>query len=237
MTIEWSLPAAHDALADAVPDHDMLVWNDVRRIVRRGPGPQPTGWPASWSSTGSACTASARSSSGGSAGSRRSPLVMHNRPEYIEAMLGAYRARAVPVQREPALRRRPRSARCSTMVGAGRGRLPAVVRAARRRGDRDTTTPRAGRHRRRLGSRAAPGGQRRVRGGHRSRSRDRAPGAERRRPLPGVHRRHHRPTQRRAVAPGRHLRVGHGRHRADDGRVAGRRRDGRTGGHGSRSPR
>src|SRR3546814_8449163 len=31
MTDEWTLAAAHDALAAAVPDRDMIVWGDDRR--------------------------------------------------------------------------------------------------------------------------------------------------------------------------------------------------------------
>jgi hypothetical protein len=30
-SIEWSLPAAYDAVAAAAPDRDMLVWKDTRR--------------------------------------------------------------------------------------------------------------------------------------------------------------------------------------------------------------
>ena len=31
MVSEWSLPAAIDAVTDAVPDREMLVWTSVRR--------------------------------------------------------------------------------------------------------------------------------------------------------------------------------------------------------------
>ena len=31
MVPEWSLPAALDAVTDAVPDREMLVWTTVRR--------------------------------------------------------------------------------------------------------------------------------------------------------------------------------------------------------------
>ncbi len=95
MTVEWSLAEVNDVITDAVGDRDMLVWGDQRRtfaqvrertrglagfLVSRGIGlRRPRAELARWE-----------------CGQSTVAVVMHNRPEYIEAMLGAYRARAVP---------------------------------------------------------------------------------------------------------------------------------------------
>jgi fatty-acyl-CoA synthase len=94
-TTEWSLPDAFDVIAGAAPGRDMLVWKDTRRTyadvavrtrsvarfllgqgldVRRERGALER-WEC-----GQATVA----------------LLLYNCPEYIEAMLGCYRARAVP---------------------------------------------------------------------------------------------------------------------------------------------
>jgi len=92
---EWSLAAVHDVLADAVPDREMLICGDVRRtfgevrarslglaafLVERGVGlRQEREGLDRWES-----------------GQDAVALVLNNGTEYIEAMLGAFRARAVP---------------------------------------------------------------------------------------------------------------------------------------------
>ena len=94
-TSEWSLARAFEAIAEAAPDRDMLVWRGSRRsyaevgarvrgladfLGRRGLGLQrERGELQRWE-----------------CGQSPVALVLHNRPEYIEAMLGCYRARAVP---------------------------------------------------------------------------------------------------------------------------------------------
>ncbi len=93
--MEWSLSAAQDAVATAVPQRDMLVFGDVRRscgevrrrtaglarfLVANGLGAQrERGDLARWE-----------------CGQSPVALVMHNRCEYIESMLACFRARAVP---------------------------------------------------------------------------------------------------------------------------------------------
>jgi len=93
--MEWSLPAAHDVLAAAVPDREMLVCETARR---------------SYAEVASRCLGFAAFLRRHELGLRRergelarwecgqSPvaLLLYNCPEYIEAMLGCYRARAVP---------------------------------------------------------------------------------------------------------------------------------------------
>jgi 3-oxocholest-4-en-26-oate---CoA ligase len=93
--VEWSLSGVFEVLADAAPDRDMLVWQDTRRsyaqvaarvrnvagfLARRGFGVRrERGDLARWE-CGQATVA----------------LVLYNCPEYVEAMLGCFRARAVP---------------------------------------------------------------------------------------------------------------------------------------------
>lgn len=92
---EWSIPAVLDVLTDAVPDREMVVWCDVRRtfaeaqdrtrrlaerFVERGLGVQRERAELDpWE-----------------CGQSRVAIVLSNGPEYLEAMIGAYRARAVP---------------------------------------------------------------------------------------------------------------------------------------------
>jgi acyl-CoA synthetase (AMP-forming)/AMP-acid ligase II len=93
--VEWSLAAVQDAVCRQIPDRDMLVWEGVRRthgeiaarsrrlaafLAERGIGirrerKELQRWECGQSTVG---------------------LIMHNCPEYVEAMSGCFRARAVP---------------------------------------------------------------------------------------------------------------------------------------------
>ena len=92
---EWSFAAVQDVLAAAVPDHEMVVCGATRRtfaevaertrslagfLVARGLGlRRERGELERWE-----------------CGQDTVALVLHNGPEYLEAMFGAFRARAVP---------------------------------------------------------------------------------------------------------------------------------------------
>ncbi len=92
---EWTLAGLHDVLAEAVPDRQMLVCGSTRRtyaevvdrsrsiaafLVARGLGVRrERGGLERWES-----------------GQDSVALVLHNCTEYLEAMYGAFRARAVP---------------------------------------------------------------------------------------------------------------------------------------------
>lgn len=93
--MEWSLTAVQDLVSGEVPDRDMLVWEGVRKthgevvsrsrrlaacLLEQGLGinrerPQLERWQCGQSPVA---------------------LILHNCPEYIEAMSGCFRARAVP---------------------------------------------------------------------------------------------------------------------------------------------
>ena len=86
----------HDVVGAAIPERDMIVWGDERRtfgdvahradalaayLAAAGPGH---------------CTATAATWHAGSAGQDRVAVLMHNRPEHVEAILGCWKARVVP---------------------------------------------------------------------------------------------------------------------------------------------
>ena len=94
-SIAWSLPAVFEVLAAAAPDRDMLVWKDTRRtyaqvatratniagfLQRRGIGARRERSELERWECGQATVA----------------LLLYNCPEYVESMLGCFRARAVP---------------------------------------------------------------------------------------------------------------------------------------------
>ncbi|HET6953274.1 MAG TPA: AMP-binding protein, partial [Acidimicrobiales bacterium] len=92
---EWALAAVHDVVSAAAPDREMVVCGDVRRtyaevadrsrslaafLVARGIGLRHERSELERWESGQAAVA----------------LVLHNCAEYLEAMYGAFRARAVP---------------------------------------------------------------------------------------------------------------------------------------------
>jgi fatty-acyl-CoA synthase len=94
-SIEWSLADAYDVVAATAPDRDALVWRHTRRtyaevarrtrnlagfLARRGIGLRRERNGLERWERGQATVA----------------LLLHNCPEYIEAMLACFRARAVP---------------------------------------------------------------------------------------------------------------------------------------------
>lgn len=93
--MEWSLPAVYDVIAAAAPDRDILVWKDTKRtyaelatrtrnlaafLQRQGKGARRERSELERWECGQATVA----------------LLLYNCPEYIESMLGCFRARAVP---------------------------------------------------------------------------------------------------------------------------------------------
>src|SRR5437016_1326806 len=92
---EWSLPAVLDVVTAAAPDRDMLVWTSVRRsfadvqertrrlgafLRQNGLGvPRDRANLERWE-----------------CGQGKVAILLSNCPAYVETMIGAYRARAVP---------------------------------------------------------------------------------------------------------------------------------------------
>jgi fatty-acyl-CoA synthase len=95
MTIEWSFAAVQDVIAGAVPDREMLVGDHARRTY--GEVAERTRGLAGFLVERDIRLCRERDAlDRWECGQARVALVMRNRPEYVEAMLGCYRARAVP---------------------------------------------------------------------------------------------------------------------------------------------
>ena len=94
-TIEWSLPSAFDALAATAPEREVLVWKSTRRtygdVVRRS-----RSLAAFLRRHDLGIRRERRELERWECGQSTIALVLWNCPEYLEAMHGAFRARAVP---------------------------------------------------------------------------------------------------------------------------------------------
>jgi fatty-acyl-CoA synthase len=92
---EWSLAALHDVLAEAIPDRDMLICESTRRTYAEVA--QRTRSLATFLlSRGVGLRTERAELERWECGQDTVALVLHNCAEYLEAMYGAYRARAVP---------------------------------------------------------------------------------------------------------------------------------------------
>jgi fatty-acyl-CoA synthase len=92
---EWSLAAVHDVLAAAVPDREMVVWGTVRRTYAEVAA-RTRGLAAFLGAAGVGIRRERAGLERWESGQDAVALVLHNCAEYVEAMYGAYRARAVP---------------------------------------------------------------------------------------------------------------------------------------------
>jgi fatty-acyl-CoA synthase len=94
-SMEWSLPGVLDAVTAAAPDREMLVWKDVRRtfgeVARR-----TRGLASFLAARGIGLHRDRQELERWECGQSPVALILHNCPEYIESMVGCYRARAVP---------------------------------------------------------------------------------------------------------------------------------------------
>lgn len=95
MTEEWSLPAVHDALADAAPERELLVWKDVRRTAREVQ--ERTRRLATWFVQQGLGVQRERSElERWELGQSRIAILLSNCPEYVETMVAGYRSRSAP---------------------------------------------------------------------------------------------------------------------------------------------
>jgi fatty-acyl-CoA synthase len=93
--MDWSLPAVVDAVTAAVPDRDMLVWATTRRTFAEAQA-RTRGLAAFFVAQGLGVQRERNELERWECGQSRIAIVLSNCPEYVEAMYGAYRARAVP---------------------------------------------------------------------------------------------------------------------------------------------
>lgn len=92
---EWSLTAVADVLCDAAPDRPMVVWGEVRRTYGEVAG-RTRALAGFLARHGIGLDRARDTLARWECGQAPVAVVMRNRPEYLEAMLAAFRARAVP---------------------------------------------------------------------------------------------------------------------------------------------
>ncbi|MBL7622032.1 AMP-binding protein [Frankia sp. AgB1.8] len=92
---DWSLPALLDVITDAAPDREMLVWEDVRRTYAEVRD-RTRRLGAFLRGRGLGAHRERAELERWECGQSPVAILLSNCPEYIEAMVGAYRARAVP---------------------------------------------------------------------------------------------------------------------------------------------
>lgn len=92
---EWSIPGVLDVVTAAAPDREMLVWTSVRRTYAEVQA--RTRRLASYlAGQGLGATRERDELERWECGQSRVALVLSNCPAYLEAMIGAFRARCVP---------------------------------------------------------------------------------------------------------------------------------------------
>jgi fatty-acyl-CoA synthase len=95
LTNEWSLTRVFDVVGSAIPDHEMIVWGDVRRTFGAALG-RADALAAHLHECGLGIHRERAELENWECGQDRVAVLMHNRPEHVEAILGCWRARAVP---------------------------------------------------------------------------------------------------------------------------------------------
>jgi fatty-acyl-CoA synthase len=92
---DWSLPAAIDAVSGAVPDREMLVWTSVRRTFA-DVQERTKRLAAFFRDRGLGVRRERSELARWECGQSPVAILLSNCPEYVETMMGAFRARAVP---------------------------------------------------------------------------------------------------------------------------------------------
>src|SRR2546423_10873 len=92
---EWSLPGVLDVVTAAAPDRHMLVWSSVRRSFAEVQ--QRTGRLGAFlHQRGLGVLRNPAELERWECGQSKVAILLSNCPAYVETMIGAYRARAVP---------------------------------------------------------------------------------------------------------------------------------------------
>ena len=93
--VRFNLSDVFATVAKAVPDQTFLVWRD-RRLTYADVDARVDGFAHYLASAGSAATPSATRSAGHESGQDHLGIYLRNGNEYLEAMIGGYRARVAP---------------------------------------------------------------------------------------------------------------------------------------------
>ena len=92
---EWSLTDVHDVVSATIPDREMVVWRDVRRTfgeIRE----RSAAVAGHLRQHGFGAHRERAHLAPWECGQDRVALLLHNRPEHVEAILGCWKARVVP---------------------------------------------------------------------------------------------------------------------------------------------
>src|SRR5688572_15733333 len=95
MANEWSLPGVLDVVTAAAPDREMLVWTSVRRTFAEVQE-RTRRLAAFFVGQGLGVQRERAELERWECGQSRVAILLSNGPEYVETMIGAWRARAVP---------------------------------------------------------------------------------------------------------------------------------------------
>jgi fatty-acyl-CoA synthase len=91
----WSLTRVFDVVGSTIPERDMIVWGDVRRTFGDALT-RADALAAHLRERGLGLHRERAELAPWECGQDRVAILMHNRPEHVEAILGCWRARAVP---------------------------------------------------------------------------------------------------------------------------------------------
>src|SRR5665647_2599994 len=93
--MEFNLAQVHEAVAEAIPDRECIVWRD-RRLTYGQVTDRTRRLANHLLSRGLAVTSERSSLAGHQSGQVHLACYLHNGNEYLEAMLGSYKARVAP---------------------------------------------------------------------------------------------------------------------------------------------
>ncbi len=95
MTTEWSLTGVFDVVGSTIPDREMIVWGDVRRTFGDALT-RADALAAHLRAQGLGQHRERSELANWECGQDRVAVLMHNRPEHVETILGCWRARTIP---------------------------------------------------------------------------------------------------------------------------------------------
>ncbi len=210
MTAGFNLSTVFATLVKALPDHRVLIWRG-REWTYAQLDARVDGVAHYLASVGLGCHTERDRLQGHESGQDHVGLYLRNGNEYLESMIGAYRARVAPFNvnyRYVEAELRLSAGQCK---GSGAG-LQRRIRTTGRGDPRPTPPPGIPDPGCRPHRPASAARRRRLRIDRRhTAARERNAHSQWRRPLHPLHRRHHRNAQGCAVAPERHIRFLNGR--------------------------